>query len=198
MRRFAIAVALLLVSSFAAAQSIGPLPPLTAHVDVNVVNVDVTVTDRSGKPVLDLTKDDFEIYEDGKLQKVTNFSIIQDLLPRSGPLAAQAADTPPADAINRKIVLLVDNNFIEKQERNRALKTVEQYLESTLNGEWAVAAIGHSVEIIQPFTHDREALRRAFVQVRDMPTSFTNQEMDRSMTSTRRSASAPASRPTAR
>jgi VWFA-related protein len=184
MRRFAIAVALLLVSSFAVAQNIGPLPPLTAHVDVNVVNVDVAVTDRSGKPVLDLTRDDFEIYEDGKLQKVTNFAIIQDLMPRSGPAAvAEAAAARPSDAVTRKIVLLVDNNFIEKMERNRALATIERYLDSTFNGEWAVASIGHSVDVIQPFTHDRAALRRAFQRVRETPTWFGNQQVDRSILS---------------
>ena len=34
----------------------------------NVVIVDVTVLGRDGKPVENLTKDDFELYEDGKLQ----------------------------------------------------------------------------------------------------------------------------------
>lgn len=184
MRKFAIAVLVILTSSFAAAQSIGPLPPLTAHVDVNVVNVDVMVTDRSGKPVLDLTKDDFQIYEDGKLQTVTNFSVVQNLLPRTAQVVAGGpATTVQSDPVTRKIVLLVDNNFIETAERNRALATVEKYLDSTFAGEWAVATIGHAVEIIQPFTRDRAALRAAFQRVRQTPTWFGNQQIDRSILS---------------
>jgi hypothetical protein len=36
----------------------------------NVVVVNVTVLDRNGKPIENLTKNDFELYEDGKLQKL--------------------------------------------------------------------------------------------------------------------------------
>jgi Ca-activated chloride channel homolog len=39
-----------------------------------VVNVPVTVLDRRGLPVIDLNKDDFEIYEDGQRQAVRYFS----------------------------------------------------------------------------------------------------------------------------
>src|SRR5260370_41920407 len=85
-------------------QNFGPLPPLTAHVDVNVVNVDVTVTDRSGKPIMDLTRDDFQIFEDGKPMNVTNFSLAENRVQRpatagtprpgrSGP-SASPRDTP--------------------------------------------------------------------------------------------------------
>ena len=41
---------------------------------VDLVNVGVTVTDRKGNLVADLTQDDFEIYEDGKKQAVRFFS----------------------------------------------------------------------------------------------------------------------------
>lgn len=188
MRRFAIAVAVLLLSSFAMAQNIGPLPPLTAHVDVNVVNVDVTVTDRSGKPVMNLTQADFEIFEDGRPQKVTNFSIVENRLPKSAaaPLSAAAAAAPSAaEEVNRKIILLVDNNHIEMAERNLALNKVERYLDQAFAGQWAVAAIGHAVEIVQPFTSDRQAVHAAIAKMRRMPTSFMHQQMDRAILSDR-------------
>jgi VWFA-related protein len=45
----------------------------TLKVDVNLVNVFVTVKDSAGKFVLDLTRDDFRVYEDGELQNVDVF-----------------------------------------------------------------------------------------------------------------------------
>lgn len=42
----------------------------------NLVRVDVTVTDRSGSPVRDLSVDDFEIMEDGKPQPITSFKLL--------------------------------------------------------------------------------------------------------------------------
>jgi len=43
-------------------------------VRVEVVNVPVTVLDRRGMPVIDLTKEDFKVYEDGKPQSIRYFS----------------------------------------------------------------------------------------------------------------------------
>src|SRR6266508_4136822 len=80
------------VSALAAAQNVGPLPPLTAQVEVHVVNVDVSVTDKNGNPVVDLTKDDFQILEDGRPQKVSNFAVIRNLNVGPPPSAAAAED----------------------------------------------------------------------------------------------------------
>ena len=46
----------------------------TIRVDVNVVNVLCTVKDRKGELVNTLTKEDFEIFEDGKRQQIRYFS----------------------------------------------------------------------------------------------------------------------------
>src|SRR5436305_10438043 len=147
MRRLLTAVvsfALVIVPSIYA-QNIGPLPPLTAHVDVNVVNVDVTVTDRSGKPVMDLTRADFDIFEDGKLMTVSNFAMVEKTtqsITKSTPAAAPAAQTAAVAAPRRKLLILIDNNYLEKQERDRALRTIETYLQSNeFQGEVALAAI---------------------------------------------------------
>ena len=40
---------------------------------VDLVNLGVTVADRKGDLVTDLTAEDFEIYEDGKKQTIRNF-----------------------------------------------------------------------------------------------------------------------------
>jgi len=182
-----VSLALFVVPSISA-QSHGPLPPLTAHVDVNVVNVDVTVTDRSGKPVMNLTRGDFEIFEDGKPMPISNFAIyqtmnIQPKPPLVAPPAMQDAATEPA---RRRIVLIVDNNFIENLQRNSALTALEKQLDTYGNdAEWSVAAIGHSLVVVQPFTRQKSLIRAAIEKVKRMPTFLGHHEMDRSILSDR-------------
>ncbi len=49
----------------------------TFKAGINLVRVDVIVTDKKGAPVLDLKQGDFDVYEDGKLQQVDSFKLIQ-------------------------------------------------------------------------------------------------------------------------
>jgi VWFA-related protein len=64
----------------AAQQPASPTPPgeggVTFRAEINFVEVHAIVTDRTGAFVRDLTADDFEIYEDGRLQKPAAFSMI--------------------------------------------------------------------------------------------------------------------------
>ena len=55
-----------------------PAPPsVTFQVEVNYVDVDVVVTDEKGNFVSGLTREDFEVLEDGKLQKVDTFAYVE-------------------------------------------------------------------------------------------------------------------------
>ena len=51
-------------------------PPVTFRVEVNYVEVDAFVTDAAGNAVTNLTDGDFEVFEDGKPQKVSSFSLV--------------------------------------------------------------------------------------------------------------------------
>ena len=55
---------------------------------VNFVRVDVIVSERDGKPVLDLSAKDFEVLEDGKPQAIESFKLIQV---RTTPVPGQEA-----------------------------------------------------------------------------------------------------------
>jgi VWFA-related protein len=194
MRRPAILIALLLLSFNLTAQNKGPLPPLTAHVEVQVINVDAVVTDTDGKPVMNLTRDDFEVFEDGKPQKITNFSVFDGAVMRDAAAAAAAAKTAVPEELRRKVLLLVDNNYIEKSERDLALNRIEQYLTKSYDGnfDYAVASVGHGVRMLQPFTTDIAALHRAFDAARKEPVLAGRAEMERTVLSdrTRRSEAA--------
>ena len=169
------------VVPFAAAQSTGPLPPLTAQVEVRVVNVDVSVTDGNGAPIPDLTKDDFQIFEDGKLQKITNFALV------NSAQGMTKVATPPGSLTDnrRRMLLIIDNNYLSIRDRNRALDTIEKYLDSSFTGEWAVAAVGHSVDMLQGFTADKTLIHRALAKARKMGSSEVQAKIDRSVLSER-------------
>src|SRR6201997_2368408 len=63
-------LALLLIPGAAFAQE---EPSSTLKIDVKLVNVFVTVTDANGAPVARLSKDNFQVNEDGKEQKIAVF-----------------------------------------------------------------------------------------------------------------------------
>jgi VWFA-related protein len=46
-------------------------------VDVNLVSLDVSVVDSSGRPLINLTQDDFQIFEDDQQREVKNFSSVE-------------------------------------------------------------------------------------------------------------------------
>jgi len=189
MRRLSIAVvsfALVVVPSISA-QNFGPLPPLTAHVDVNVVNVDVTVTDQKGRPVMNLTRGDFEVFEDGKPMTITNFSAIEHTVQKTTVVPSTIAQTAPAQApVRRKLLICVDTNYLDKVERDRAMRTLEAYLQSpAFQGEWALAAIGHTIQPVQQFTADKGLIHSAFEKMRAVPVNSINHAMDRGILSDR-------------
>lgn len=152
----------------------------------------MNVVDLHGRPVTGLTKSDFRLFEDGVEQKITNFYVVENSAPR--PLAQATATTSTAAApvapdpqFRRKVVLLVDNNFINNIELNAALRTLDQQIETKYSGdyEWSVSAIGHALEIVQPFTSDKRLIHAAIKKVEHMPTFQAHQAMDRAILSDR-------------
>jgi Ca-activated chloride channel homolog len=66
------ALVLALAGAWLAGVHAQPVPPFSTRVDL--VNVGVTVTDRKGTLLTDLTEDDFTIFEDGKPQVIRYFA----------------------------------------------------------------------------------------------------------------------------
>ena len=67
-------------------------PPVTFSLQIDYVEVDASVTDEEGDPVLDLQPEDFEVLEDGVPQQVELFSLVNvPVTPSEQPLFS---DTP--------------------------------------------------------------------------------------------------------
>src|SRR5262245_10586164 len=73
---FAIVAGTALVAGQAPSQAPADAPPQgpTFKVQVDYVEVDVLVTDEKGQFVNNLTKDDFQLFEDGRPQTVSTFT----------------------------------------------------------------------------------------------------------------------------
>src|SRR5437016_3985354 len=74
------------------------------RVTTNLVQVDVVVTDKDGKQVSDLRPEDFEVFEDGRKQRITNFSYISTdaaSISTDAASASQPANTPAAQTTDK-------------------------------------------------------------------------------------------------
>ena len=99
--------------------------------DVEVVNVEVVVTDADGQPVRGLTRDDFELLEDGTPVEITNFYSIETETPRSPvgettlPAAAPEAPRPPDQDLH--LGIFVDGMKLEPVNRRQVFDAVSEF-----------------------------------------------------------------------
>ncbi|MDY7092565.1 MAG: VWA domain-containing protein [Acidobacteriota bacterium] len=137
-------------------------PPLVETIDVHLVNVDVVVTDRKGEVVRGLTAEDFELFEDGKRVKITNFSFIDRQPPEAAsedqPEPEPEADAPPPPPLH--LVVYVDNRNLQPTSRNRLMPAVESFLGSRLSDQDQVMVVSfdNGLRILHPFSAEREAV----------------------------------------
>lgn len=84
-------------------------PPLVIRVGLDLIQIDASVTDRSGRPVTDLRAEDFTLEVDGRKQTITHAGHFGQSLPDAagGGTAASGAQTNPyAEAI---VVFMIDD-----------------------------------------------------------------------------------------
>lgn len=141
------------------------------EVRVTVVNVDVFVRDDRGRPVENLSRDDFRLLQDGKPMEISNFAVLskevmRHLLAPLGETAlnpAQPAAELPPEIRPVFIVLYVDNENLRPIDRNRVLRRVREFVLENLEPpvEMMVVSYQRSLEVVQPFTQDSRAVNDA-------------------------------------
>ena len=163
------------------------------RITTNLVQVDAVVTDKEGRVVTDLRAEDFEVFEDGRPQAVTNLSFVplESLAAEAGDAGAAAKDkaekrdrnappTPPAptparlqrpEQVRRTLALVAGNlSFASTDAVHDALK---KYVDEQVqpNDLVAVISLGAASGALQQFTTDRRQLVRAVGKVRWLPSS---------------------------
>jgi VWFA-related protein len=98
---------------------------------VQLIRLDVSVVDKSGRPVPGLQPSDFEVKEDGRAVPVSYFEAV-----RLDPPAIEAADRMAEGTAARRILLLVDTSAMSPGEMIRARQAVSAYVQQAGDGEW--------------------------------------------------------------
>jgi len=150
-------------------------------VEVNIINVDVSVTDKDGLPITGLVLEDFELLEDGEPVSISNFYAVQNGARLVSPAPEdEASPTPatPAPAVTEEpelepnyLAILFDNSQVEGRNRDRLIKELEGFLKRQGQGslQIMVASLGTDYNVLQGFTNDSRDLRRSLDQLRTIP-----------------------------
>jgi VWFA-related protein len=129
-RRFAV---LLTCALIAFGQRI-PSPPSAATPDPWVI--DALALDASGRPVPDLTADDFEIVQGGKSRKISNFTWFDTRLHAAISPPGEAAQLPALglvpDEIRRNIVVIVDDLGLSPAGINAVRDSLRAFVASAM------------------------------------------------------------------
>ncbi len=141
-------------------------PAVTFKLDVNYVEVDAIVTDAQGHLVRDLTKDDFQVLEDGKPQPVSVFSLVDIPIERAERPLFKATPIERdvqsnAQPFNGRVYVLVlddlhTNPLHSARVRQAARQFVERYIGA--NDMTAVLETGGRSDAAQDFTSNRTLL----------------------------------------
>jgi VWFA-related protein len=145
-------------------------------IDVRVVNVDVTVTSK-GAPMSGLTRDDFQIFEDGKRQAISNFYTSEETRTiAAAPVTVAAGDAPnvpkPDERFRKRVLVLIDNNHTTRHARDTALVQLEAMINDRLHGdyEWSIGVIGRGVTLVLPLSSNKTAIHNALEIIRQAGT----------------------------
>jgi Ca-activated chloride channel homolog len=124
-----------------------PGPEATFKVDVRLVNVFVTVTDEHGAPIGNLTKDQFQLLEDGVPQQISVFSRESQL-----PLS---------------IVLEIDVSSSTRRDLPLELEAARRFVHSILRKQdrLSLYQFNQAVTELTPFTSDLDLIDRGIHRV---------------------------------
>ncbi len=153
--------------------------PATFTTKVNLVMVPVVVRDSKGKAIGTLHKEDFQLFDKGKPQVITRFSVEkagESVIPAevatdaaTGNAVAPTAKTPSA-IVQRFVLYLFDNVHTNTADLVQARNAADRHISETLDATTRAAIFTTSGEGNLDFTDDREKLHEALMKLMYRPT----------------------------
>lgn len=147
------------------------------RITTNLVQVDAVITDKNGKLVTDLRPEEVEIYENGREQKITNFSFnlseststARDAKPTADKNAPPAPSAPvKVENIRRTIALVVDDLGLSFESTHYVRRALKKFVDEQMQPGDLVAIIrtAGGMGALQQFTTDKRQLYAAIERVK--------------------------------
>jgi VWFA-related protein len=161
-------------------QIVTPTPTPTevgevVKISTNLIQIDVTVTDKKGNIVRDLRSDEIEIFENGSKQKISNFSFVSSVQERPEIQPGEpkpVVNTPPTpvrpENVHRTIALVVDDLTLSFESTYYVRRALKKFVDEQMQDGDLVAIIrtGAGIGALQQFTTDKRQLYAAIEKVR--------------------------------
>jgi VWFA-related protein len=158
-------------------------PSFSLKAERREVLVRVVVRDAGGQLVGNLTKNDFRLYDDGKPQVVTVFSVEGRSAGAAGSAGTQAAPNPepePAESAaataQRYVALYFDDLVLAFEDMVRTRDAAERYLQSSLQPTDRAGIFTSSGIGFLDMTDDRAKLHEALAKLRPRPKTMRPQQ----------------------
>ncbi len=122
------------------------------RVDTELASFEISVTDATGKPVKNLSAEEFKIFENGVERPVDFFQ----------PLRRRDGERPLS------IVFAVDvSGSMTDAELLKLRDAMQQFIDrlADYNSQFAIMTFSMNVKVVQPFTNRRDRLERTFRQI---------------------------------
>lgn len=154
------------------------------RITTNLVQIDVTVTDRDGRQVTDLRPEEFDVFEDGRQQPLTNFSYIglnngvasqPSAKAPAKPFDKNALPVPPVrlrpEQVRRTFALVIDDFGMDFSSMYSARKALKKFVDVQMEPGDLVAILRTTsgVGALQQFTTNKKQLYAAIERIRWSP-----------------------------
>ena len=148
------------------------------RISTNLIQLDVSVTDKKGNPITDLKPEEVEIYENGKLQRISNFAFtpgmrtVDSKNPKKDSAGTPVVVLPSApirpEQVWRTIALVVDDLTLSFGSTVWVREALKKFVDEQMQEGDLVAIIrtGAGVGALQQFTADKRQLQAAINRVK--------------------------------
>lgn len=145
-------------------------PSFRIRVETNLVTVTVVVRDKDGRPVGNLEKKDFRLFDSGKPQDITGFRVEAGA---ASPTAGEAPALRPGETIapvapptpQRFVALFFDDFHMPVEDVTRTRNAAWRYVSTAVRPEDRVAIFTSSAKEQVDFTIDRDKLHDALFRL---------------------------------